>query len=77
VARGAKRVTLTLHAEAVELLERLTTPRRKGEFVSRLIRQAADPTQLEHVALLRNIKSQLDRIEEAVAGWDRNPHPPD
>jgi hypothetical protein len=73
MAKGERRVTLTLDTDAVEVLERMATPRRKGEFVSRLLRQAADPSQQEHVQLLRNIKSQLDRIEAVVAARGRSP----
>lgn len=59
-----KRILLELDVETVRLLETMTTPRRKSQFLTKLIRQAAEEEPMP--LLLQRMEERLKRIEEKL-----------
>ena len=58
-----------LDEDAYQLLEILTSPHRKGEYLSELIRRAAAEQAAEHpegIQLLQSIEERLERIEDKL-----------
>jgi hypothetical protein len=67
--RRQRRLVVMLDEDAYELLARLTTPRRKGGYLSDLIRRAAGAKAGEHpegMQLLQGIEASLERIEKKL-----------
>jgi hypothetical protein len=85
--RQGVRVQIVLDEDAYRLLGSLTSPHRKGEYLSDLIRRAAVAEIVEHpeehpdghpegIQLLQSIEERLERIEDkldAVAGHTEQP----
>jgi hypothetical protein len=68
--RRQRRLVVMLDDDAYALLAGLTTPRRKGAYLSDLIRRAAGTKageQPQGVELLQSIEARLARIEEKLA----------
>ena len=63
---GKRRVSLQLDADAVERLNDLASERRKGEFVSALILQAATAPIAPPSGILERIEARLSRIEATL-----------
>lgn len=63
-----KRTMLTLSTEAVEALGKLTTPRKYGEYVSKLLLDAlAGKNQAAaQPGILERMDSRLERIEKRL-----------
>lgn len=57
-----KRTMLTLTTEAVEALGQLTTPRKYGEYVSKLLIDARAGKQIAQPGILERIESKLDKV---------------
>jgi hypothetical protein len=78
--RQGVRVQIVLDEDAYQLLGSLTSPHRKGEYLSDLIRRAAVAKIVQHpdqhpgaqgIQLLQSIEESMERIEDkldAVAG---------
>lgn len=58
-----QRVLLSLDADAANLLEQLTTERKKGEYVSQLIRRATQAVDTPGDGILERLEKRLTRIE--------------
>lgn len=56
-----KRTSVMLSTEAVEALVQLTTPRKQGEYISRLILDALEGRQAGKPGILERIESKLDK----------------
>ena len=63
---GKRRVSLQLDAGAVERLNDLASERRKGEFVSALILQAATDPIAPPSGILEPIEVRLSRLEATL-----------
>ncbi len=64
-----RRIQIVMGEDAFQLLQRLTTPRRKGEYLSELVRRAAAVQAAPHpdgIELLGRIAESLARIEEKL-----------
>ena len=61
-----QRVSLQLDADAVKRLNELTSERRKGEFVSALILQAATVPTVPPGGILERIEARLTQIEATL-----------
>ena len=63
-----KRVAVMLSDEAIEALGKLTTPRKQGEFLSKLVMGALEgkTQQVGQPGILERIESRLERIEQKV-----------
>lgn len=64
-----KRVAMLLTVEAAEALTKLTTPRKQGEYLSRLILEAAaskGQAAPPQYGILEQMASQLERIEKRL-----------
>lgn len=60
-------ITLTLTDEAMEILNRYATPRKRGELVSRLlVEYAAGQDGDERNGILERIEKRLERIERRL-----------
>lgn len=57
-----KRTSVMLSTEAIEALAQLTTPRKMGEFISRLILDALEGKQVGKPGILERIESKLDKV---------------
>ena len=60
---------VVLDEDAYRLLETLTSPHRKGEYLSELIRRAAAEQTADHpegIQLLQSIEERLERIEDKL-----------
>jgi hypothetical protein len=67
------RMQVVLDEDAYRLLGELTTPHRKGEYLSQLIRRAAAEQvsrEPEGIQLLQSIEDRLERIEEKLDELD-------
>lgn len=58
----AKRTSVMLSTEAVEALAQLTTPRKQGEFISKLIIDALEGRQVGKPGILERIEAKLDKV---------------
>lgn len=73
VQKPGVRMQVMLDEDAYELLGSLTTPHRKGEYLSDLIRRAAAARTAVHpdehpegIQLLQSIEERLERIEDKL-----------
>lgn len=57
-----KRTLLTLTSEAVDALGKLTSPRKQGEFVSKLILDSLAGKTPAQPGILERIESKLDKL---------------
>lgn len=57
-----KRTSVMLSAEAIEALATMTTPRKQGEFISKLILDAQEGRQVGKPGILERIESKLDKV---------------
>ena len=60
--KDTKRTMLTLSNEAVDALGQLTTPRKYGEYVSKLLIDALAGKQIGQPGILERIESKLDKV---------------
>lgn len=58
-----RRTLLSLDQDAADLLDSLTTERKKGEFVSELIRQHAQSQSTGSPAILERMEQRLVTIQ--------------
>jgi hypothetical protein len=58
-----RRTLLSLDQDAADLLDSVTTERKKGAFVSELIRQYAQAQPNESPGILERIEQRLVRIQ--------------
>ena len=56
------RMVLHIDEDAAALLEKMATPRGKGEYISNLIRQAAQRQHIQDTGILERIEAKVDRI---------------
>lgn len=56
-----KRTSIMLTTEAVDALAQLTTPRKQGEFISKLIVDALEGRQVSKPGILERIEMKLDK----------------
>jgi hypothetical protein len=63
-----KRASIMLTTEALEALAQLTTPRKQGEFISKLIVDAFEGRQASKPGILERIESKLDKALAKGAG---------
>ena len=57
-----KRTMLTLSTEAFEALGQLTSPRKYGEYVSKLLLDAQAGKQVSQPGILERIETKLDQV---------------
>jgi hypothetical protein len=57
------RMLLTLDDEAADLLEQLTTPRKKGEYISEMIKRSVPVEVDESAGILERIEQRLQHVE--------------
>lgn len=64
---GKRRVVLALDQEVAELLEELAvSPRKKGDLVARLLRQAQADSRADAEPPLTRIEQRLDEVERKL-----------
>lgn len=56
-----KRTSIMLTTEAVDALAQLTTPRKQGEFISKLIVDALEGRMVSKPGILERIEMKLDK----------------
>lgn len=60
--RSETKITLKFTPEAYEALSKLATPRKRGEFVSQLVMDAAAGNMPAQPGILERIEGKLDRV---------------
>ena len=64
MSQETKRSTITLTREAVDALGKLTTPRKQGEYLSKLVMDAlaGKNQQASQPGILERIEGKLDKV---------------